>query len=109
MQPEDSLSPKRENSPAQSEVEKIVALLKALESGSIDEIECPGCHKNRMRVWFTNPAQGEYRTWFVCSYCGIRKRVQASCRPAFYREDLVNKELEAYDRELLSRRRLRPE
>jgi len=109
MQPEDSHSPKNERNPSRTEVEETVALLKALVSGSIDEIECPSCRRHCMRVWFTNPAQAEFRTWFVCSHCGAKRRVQDSCRPRFYREDLRNKELEAYDRELLSSRRLKPE
>lgn len=106
MQPGDSHSQPNRSDSGGDETKELLNLLRDLASGNIDEIECPSCLKNRMRAWFTNPADGEFRTWFVCSNCGVRKRVQNSGRPESYREDRRNTELETYDRDLLSKRRL---
>ena len=43
-----------------------LGLLRALESGLVNSIECPDCHEHSITVWFTHPSENEYRTWFVC-------------------------------------------
>jgi hypothetical protein len=87
------------------EVATRLALLRRLDTGIIDGIECPNCHRHTVSVWFTHPLENEYRTWFVCNSCSFRMRAQNSVRPAMYTEGRVNHELEAYDKEVLDQKK----
>ncbi len=88
------------------DIEEHIAMLQAAESGCLDSIECPQCHAKSVEVWFTNPVENEYRTWFFCKNCSFHSRAQGQRRPAFYSESRRNKNLEAYDQEILKKRRL---
>lgn len=61
-----------------------MALLKAAAAGKLDELPCPECGRASVTVRFTNPARGEFRTWFLCRSCGLRFRAQASGRPPYF-------------------------
>jgi hypothetical protein len=99
MQHEDSHSPT-------SDVAAQLRLIPQLESGQWDSLECPKCHNHSVAAWFTNPVPREYRTWFVCSRCGFRVRIQNSGQPCQFCSERVNKELESYDAEVLGKRKL---
>lgn len=77
-------------------------LLNAASAGTLDDLECPLCHKYSVSVWFTHPGEGVYRTWFTCSECSFRLRAQTG-RPEHYSEDRVSEQLENYDESLLAR------
>ena len=82
-----------------------LSLARAVESGALDSLECPDCHKLSVSVRFTQPQIGVYRTWFLCSECTFQTRVQDSGRPTRYSEDRVDKRLEDYDSDLLRKMR----
>jgi len=84
-------------------VQACLNLVKLEDSGLLDSFECPDCHNPTVSVWFTHPFENEYRTWFLCGECSFESRVQNSERPAHFSEDRVNKRLEAYDADLLSK------
>ena len=86
-------------------LEAHVSLARAAESGTLDSLECPDCHKLAVSVRFTQPQKGLYRTWFICSECTFHTRAQDSGRPAHYSEERVDKYLEEYDSDLLSKMR----
>ena len=83
-----------------------IGLLRTLESGVLDLIECPQCHKHTVSVWFTRPQEDQYRTWFLCAECSFEMRVQNSERPEYFSADRVDERLEAYDADILGLRRL---
>jgi len=58
--------------------------------------------ENSVSVWFTHPAEGEYRTWFICGQC--RRHLHAINReiPPHYSEDRVSEQLENFDERALS-------
>jgi hypothetical protein len=85
-----------------------VALLHSLESGVLDATECPRCHKNGISVWFTQPAENVYRTWFRCEECSFRMRAQNRGRPRLYSPARIDPELHAYDLELFAKSHLDP-
>jgi hypothetical protein len=93
-----------------SRLEEHFRLLRAADAGALDSLECPQCHKLSVTVRFTQPQRDVYRTWFLCSGCTFETRVQNSERPPHYSEERVDKCLEKYDSDLLSRMRFpRPE
>ena len=79
-----------------NDVENNLKLIRALEAGELDYIECPNCHQSAISVWFTHPAVHEYRTWFICRSCTFELRVQNSNRPAYYSSSRM------YDSDLLN-------
>lgn len=89
------------------EIELRSALVRALESGRLDHMECPNCREYAITVWFSNPIEGEYRTWFICSSCSFEMRVQNSMKPRFYSDERVSHELDQYDRRVLALKRMR--
>jgi hypothetical protein len=99
MQPENSRCPK-------SEITTRLDLLEALESGMLDSIQCPQCQEHSVSVWFTNPLEDEYRTWFVCTTCAFLMRTQNSVRPKHFSLDRVRDDLEQYDAKVLRKRRI---
>ena len=92
-----------DESPVRNDAAKHLALLKEFDAGRLESLECPECGGPHVAVWFTHPAEAEYRTWFVCERCRFSSRVQNSARPRHYSPARVNKELEAYDAELLAK------
>src|SRR6266567_2246105 len=83
------------------EVSRRLKLLHELESGMLDSLECPDCHKQTVSVWFSHPEETDYRTWFVCSDCSFRMRAQNTGCPRFYSEKRLSHELDVYDSRLL--------
>jgi len=90
-----------------NEIEVQLDLLAMAEAGTLDGIRCPKCHEFSLCVWFTRPSENEYRTWFVCDRCSYSVRSQNSRQPPYFSEDRVNKQLESYDVDVLSKRRIR--
>ena len=82
-------------------------LLNQAEVGHLDNLECPGCGNHAVKVWYTNPVENTYRTWFICSDCDFHTRAQNIARPQFFAEDRVNKELEERDLLILKRSRFK--
>jgi hypothetical protein len=64
-----------------------LGLLQAANEGKLDGLPCPSCKAPAVSVWFTGPAENEYRTWFICDRCGFEMRAQNTERPAHYSED----------------------
>ena len=87
------------------DAEARVELLRILESGVLSGISCPSCRERAVSVRFTRPAEDLYRTWFVCSKCGFRLRAQNSGRPVGFSEELVDRELQKYDVEIVRKMR----
>jgi|SRR5215469_6028505 len=76
-------------------------LLKEAAAGRIDDLECPQCRQQTVSVWFTHPAAGFFRTWFICGNCDFRTRAQNAEKPPFFSEDRVSTELEEKDLAIL--------
>jgi hypothetical protein len=86
-------------------LEAHLSLVRAADSGALDSLECPECHKLSVSVRFTQAQKGVYRTWFICSECTFHTRAQNSERPPHYSEERVDKRLEEYDSDLLGKMR----
>jgi len=98
----------RENSRHPSNETRIGAsLLRMLESGILDGIECPQCGRQTVSLRFTRPRESEYRTWFICTNCSFRLRAQNIGRPRQFSAARVDEELESYDRAVRRARRLK--
>lgn len=82
-------------------------LVRDLESGQLERLDCPGCNTQAVSVWFSHPRETVYRTWFVCSNCSFRMRTQNSTRPKFYCDERLSHELDVYDDRLLKLTRVR--
>lgn len=74
-----------------------------MQLGNFDSLECPECHNWSVSVRFTHPRQDAYRTWFVCSKCPFRLRLQNSGRPTHFSEDRIDELLQAYDVDILTK------
>src|SRR5438067_572634 len=91
-----------ENSLSQThEVAERLRLLRVVNEGPLDGLTCPKCTEPCVSVWFTHPAEREYRTWFLCSNCGFEMRAQNTGRPPHY-----SKERDRTAREAAMNRRL---
>lgn len=98
--------PHKDSSNSRSAVTERLKLLQALDSGVLDEIECPECHNHAVTVRFTQPRPHEIRTWFLCTKCSFRMRAQNSSVPRFFSVERVDEQLEAYDDNVLNRKKL---
>lgn len=95
--------------PQSSESQRVVQMLEWLERGQLDDIPCPRCCQSSVHVWFTHPEPGEYRTWFLCSACGMEHRAHNAERPSQYSAERIDSALEARDRAVhLSRKFPKP-
>ncbi len=83
-----------------------LGLIWAAEGGLLDELPCPSCGSLTVSVWFTEPAKGEYRTWFTCTECDFEMRVQNTCRPKQFCCSRMDPELQKRDKELFARKRI---
>lgn len=92
-----------DDSRSQDNVAALIKLLEYAESGMLDSISCPECGAPSISVWFTNPCESEYRTWFVCSQCDFSLRTQDSGRPTFFSADRINEKLQSYDQRILAK------
>jgi hypothetical protein len=78
----------RENSLSQThEVAERLKLLQAANEGLLDGLTCPKCARPCVSVWFTNPTEREFRTWFICSNCDFEMRAQNTGRPPHYSKE----------------------
>ncbi|MCA9317195.1 MAG: hypothetical protein KDB73_17030 [Planctomycetes bacterium] len=75
-----------------------VELLRLESRGVLDDLPCPACGADTVQVRYTNPFEGEYRVWFLCSRCDFRTRAQASGKPPHYTPERVDEELQEQDR-----------
>jgi hypothetical protein len=76
---------KAESSPTRSQLlEGRLDLLRRAAAGELTDLPCPECGQCKVSVWFTHPAEHEYRTSFVCDHCGFELRAQNSERPRHY-------------------------
>ena len=91
---------------SERELKAKVNLLWIADSGKLEGIECPECKEESISVRFTNPVDGVYRTWFVCSKCKFRLRAQNSVRPKYFSDELVDEDLQKYDVEVIRKKRL---
>lgn len=89
-------------------VDKHVTMLWSLESGLFDSIECPNCAKREVSAWFTNPAENEFRTWFVCGACGLENRAINDGKPKMFRADRIHSELQKRDETIVKQRKFPP-
>jgi len=88
------------------EVTNRLRLLRDLEFGQLESLDCPDCNKQAVSVWFSHPRRDVYRTWFVCSNCSFRMRARNSRRPKFYSDERLSHESDVYDDRLLKLTRL---
>jgi hypothetical protein len=72
-------------------------------AGHLDELECPGCRKPAVSVWFTNPAEDFYRTWFLCTACKFHTRAQNTEKPPFFSEGRRRADLEELDSDIIKK------
>src|SRR5581483_12033562 len=86
---------------------RITKLLDAASAGILDSLECPDCGQRSVSVWFTHPAEGEYRTWFVCRHCECHMHAINIGIPPHYSEDRISERLENFDERVLSSMRFK--
>jgi RNase P subunit RPR2 len=80
---------------------QIKTLLIAEEEGTLDRLECPDCHARTVSVRYTEPQEGVYRLWFLCSECTFQQRVQLAGKPKHFSIDRVDERLQAYDTDIM--------
>ena len=88
---------------AEDDLSRRLALIKQVDTGLFECMECPSCEQPTVSAWFTHPAESEYRTWFRCDNCTFEMRGHNTGRPVAYREDRVDKQLELRDRLVLEK------
>ena len=96
----------RESERSQDRLKQYRPAFAAMEAGILDGIECPECRKEAASVRFTHPEPTEYRTWLVCRECSFKLRLHTVGVPITFSEDRVDEYLEAYDADLLKKRKL---
>lgn len=82
---------------SEERVARLMRLLHEASAGNLDRLECPACHSRTVSVWFTNSAEGLYRSWFLCGACEFRERVQNSRKPDFFSENRRRADLDEED------------
>jgi hypothetical protein len=78
-------------------VARIVGLAGQADLGLLEGLRCPDCGTLAVEVWFSHPAENEYRVWFLCSTCNFQTRAQVAEKPTFYSEERLRQDLEARD------------
>jgi hypothetical protein len=86
----------------------VVHLAHLADSGKLDNLPCPKCGLESVSVWFTQPTEDEFRTWFVCENCDFKTRAQNSERPHYFQRDRIDKKLEIYDKGTVNERMFPP-
>jgi hypothetical protein len=92
-----------ENAVGSGRVKSYASLAAAAENGHLDSLECPVCHRDAVSAWFSNPAAGVFRTWFLCRECSFSSRTQNAGQPRFFSQSRRRTDLEERDREILSK------
>jgi len=88
---------------AEDDLSRRLALIKQVDTGLFERLDCPSCQQPAVSAWFTHRAESEYRTWFRCANCAFEMRAHNAGRPVFYREDRIDKQLEQRDRLVLEK------
>src|ERR1700748_3005439 len=83
-------------------------LLSDAASGVLDELACPDCENPAVSAWFTQPADGVYRTCFLCNECDFHTRAQPLNKPEFFTASRVRHDLQQRDAELMRSMRTPP-
>jgi hypothetical protein len=86
-----------------------IELLKEVDSGILDSLECPKCRHATVSAWFTNPAPEAYRTWLICAECDFWCHAINSSRPSSFSESRVRSDLQEKDSAILKAMRTRKE
>lgn len=73
------------------------------EKGVLDGLLCPSCLCDSVWVWFTQPQENVYRTWFICTNCDFYFRVQNTTAPKFFLEERRRGDLESQDISIVRR------
>ena len=76
---------------------KEVALLREVNAGKLDSLECPNCQHQTVSAWFTRPEPETFRTWLICADCDFWSHVIDSAMPPFFSEDRVRVDLQEED------------
>lgn len=86
-----------------------IKLLKEVDSGKLDYLECPKCQHRAVSAWFTNPEPEVYRTWLICAECDSWSHVINSSKPSSFSESRVRSDLQEKDVAILKAMRTRKE
>jgi hypothetical protein len=86
-----------------------IELLKEVDSGNLDNLECPKCRNRAVSAWFTNPAPEAYRTWVICAECDFWSHVINATRPSSFSESRIRSDLQEKDAAILKAMRTRKE
>lgn len=82
---------------------EIQNLLSAEDAGVLDGLDCPDCHLRSVSVRYTEPQEGVYRLWFLCSQCKFQQRVQLAGKPKHFSIERVDERLQKYDADILEK------
>jgi len=86
-----------------------IDLLKEVDSGNLDNLQCPQCRHRALSTWFTNPGPEAYRTWLVCAECDFWCHSINSAKPSSFSESRVRSDLQEKDTAILRALRTRKE
>jgi hypothetical protein len=84
-----------------------IELLKQIDSGNLDDLECPKCRHCTVSAWFTNPEPEAYRTWLICTDCDFWSHVINMVKPPSFSESRVRSDLQEKDAAILKSMRTR--
>ena len=84
-----------------------IQLLKEVDSGKLDNLECPKCLHRTVSAWFTNPDADAYRTWLICADCDFWTHAIDKARPPSFSESRVRADLQKKDATILKEMRTR--
>jgi hypothetical protein len=84
-----------------------IKLLKEVDSGNLDNLECPVCRRHAVSAWFTNPEPETYRTWLICADCDFWSHAINSGKPSYFSESRVRPDLQERDGAILKAMRTR--
>ncbi len=91
----------KEDNRSHSQLRSHLCFLREAESGHLDELTCPFCHSPSVSVWFSNPAPGVFRMWFVCTACSFQTRTQHAKKPNGFSPARVRDDLQKKDEAVL--------
>src|ERR1700743_1223063 len=73
------------------------------EKGNLDGLLCPSCLRDAVWVWFPQPQENVYRTWFICTNCDFYFRAQNTTAPKFFSDGRRRDDLERQDISIVRR------
>jgi hypothetical protein len=103
------MAPSNPEQPTHPHLALQIALLKEVDLGNLDNLECPKCRHRTVSAWFTNPAPEAYRTWLICSECDFWSHAIDCARPSSFSESRVRSDLQEKDVAILKAMRTRKE